>query len=83
MLVNSAFYDIISSMIKTAEKTITSKSSLEQLTDDTNTLKQMVLTLLERIDDLSGQLYYLRNQVFGRKSEKIDPNQKLLFQDLY
>ncbi|MFC1781866.1 IS66 family transposase [Planctomycetota bacterium] len=51
--------------------------------DDTNTLKQMVLTLLGQIDDLNGQLYYLKRQLFGKKSEKLDPAQRLLFENLY
>jgi len=67
----------------TAETKITADTSIEQLPDDTNTLKQMVLTLLEQIDDLNGQLYYLKRQLFGRKSEKLDPAQRLLFENLY
>jgi len=53
------------------------------LPDDTRTLKQMVLTLLEQIDDLNGQLYYLKRQLFGKRSEKLDPAQRLLFENLY
>ena len=41
----------------TAELKITAGSSIEQLPNDPQTLKQMVLTLLEQIDDLNGQLY--------------------------
>jgi len=67
----------------TTETKITACSSLEQLPNDTNTLKQMVLTLLEQIDDLNGQLYYLKRQLFGKKSEKLDPAQRLLFENLY
>ncbi len=67
----------------TAETKITAGSSLEQLPNDTNTLKQMVLTLLDQIDDLNGQLYYLKRQLFGKKSEKLDPAQRLLFESLY
>jgi len=67
----------------TAEKKITAGTSIEQLPDDTNTLKQMVLTLLGQIDDLNGQLYYLKRQLFGKKSEKLDPAQRLLFESLY
>jgi transposase len=67
----------------TAETKITANSSIEQLPNDTNTLKQMVLTLLEQIDDLNGQLYYLKRQLFGKKSEKLDPAQRLLFENLY
>jgi len=67
----------------TAETNITAESSAEQLPDDTNTLKQMVLTLLGQIDDLTGQLYYLKRQLFGKKSEKLNPAQRLLFENLY
>ena len=62
---------------------ITANTSIDQLPDDTNTLKQMVLTLLGQIDDLSGQLYYLKRQLFGKKSEKLNPAQRLLFENLY
>ena len=62
---------------------ITAASSIEQLPDDCQTLKQMVLTLLGQIDDLQGQLYYLKRQLFGQRSEKLDPNQRLLFEHLY
>jgi len=43
----------------------------------------MVLTLLGQIDDLSGQLHYLKRQLFGKKSEKLSPDQRLLFENLY
>jgi len=66
-----------------AASRISASTSIEQLPNDTNTLKQMVLRLLEQIDDLNGQLYYLKRQLFGRKSEKLDPAQRLLFEDLY
>jgi len=56
----------------TVETKITAGASIEQLPNDTNTLKQMVLTLLGQIDDLNGQLYYLKRQLFGKKSEKLD-----------
>jgi hypothetical protein len=67
----------------TAETKVTASSSIEQLPNDAHTLKQMVLTLLEQIDDLNGQLYYLKRQLFGRKSEKLDSAQRLLFENLY
>ena len=51
--------------------------------DDCDVLKEMVLTLLSQIDDLHGQLHYLKRQLFGKKSEKLDPNQRLLFENLY
>jgi transposase len=67
----------------TSETKITAGASIEQLPNDTSTLKQMVLTLLGQIDDLNGQLYYLKRQLFGKKSEKLDPAQRLLFENLY
>jgi len=62
---------------------ITANTPIDQLPDDTDTLRQMVVTLLSQIDDLSGQLYYLKRQLFGKKSEKLDPAQRLLFENLY
>jgi len=65
------------------ETNITAATSKEQLPTDTSTLQEMVLTLLDQIDDLSGQLYYLKRQLFGKKSEKLHPAQRLLFENLY
>ena len=65
------------------ESKITTATSREKLPTDTSTLQEMVLTLLGQIDDLSGQLYYLKRQLFGKKSEKLDPAQRLLFESLY
>jgi len=62
---------------------ITAETSIDQLPDDANTLKQMVVTLLSQIDDLNGQLYYLKRQLFGKKSEKLNAAQRLLFENLY
>src|SRR3990170_7506137 len=67
----------------TTEIKITAQSSKEQLPNDTDTLKAMVLTLLGQIDDLQGQLYYLKRQLFGKKSETLSPGQRLLFENLY
>lgn len=67
----------------TQQTNITAETSKEQLPTNVDTLQQMVLTLLGQIDDLSGQLYYLKRQLFGRKSEKLDPQQRLLFESLY
>ena len=67
----------------TAETKIAAGASIEQLPNDANTLKQMALTLPGQIDDLNGQLYYLKRQLFGKKSEKLDPAQRLLFESLY
>jgi len=62
---------------------ITSQSSSNDLPNDTAALKEMVVTLLAQIDDMSGQLHYLKRQLFGKKSEKLNPNQRLLFESLY
>ena len=48
-----------------------------------DTLQEMVCTLLAQIDDLHGQLHFLKRQLFGKKSEKLNPNQRLLFEDMY
>jgi len=74
---------LLFSSTMTIKKTITAETSKEHLPDDTDMLKEMVLTLLGQIDDLEGQLYYLKRQLFGRKSEKLDPAQRMLFEDLY
>ena len=66
-----------------AKTKITAESSKEQLPTNVDTLQQMVLTLLGQIDDLQGQLYYLKRQLFGKKSEKLNPAQRLLFENLY
>ena len=34
---------------------------------------RMALTLPDQIDDLNGRLYYLKRQLFGKKSGKLDP----------
>ena len=62
---------------------ITSETPKAQLPNDPDMLKEMVLTLLGQINDLQGQLHYLQRQLFGKKSEKLDPAQRLLFEDLY
>ena len=62
---------------------ITAGASKEELPQDVDTLQQMVLTLLSQIDDLNGQLLYLKRQLFGKKSEKLNPAQRLLFENLY
>jgi transposase len=74
---------IILSSISSSMTKITASTSKDQLPNDVSTLKQMLLTLLEQIDDLHGQLYYLKRQLFGKKSEKLNPNQRLLFENLY
>jgi transposase len=65
---------------------ITAKTPVKELPDDVNILKQMVLQLLadvddktHRLQDLQSQLDWFKRHTFGRKSEKYDPNEKLLF----
>jgi len=69
---------------------ITAATPSSALPTDVVTLQQMVLQLLGQINDktrenfdLQCQLDWLRRQLFGRKSEKMDPNQRLLFADLF
>jgi transposase len=77
----NAFTGILVFMSGTTQ--ITAASAVEQLPTDVATLQQMILTLLGQIDDLNGQLYYLKRQLFGKKSEKLSPGQRLLFENLY
>jgi transposase len=69
---------------------ITAATPSSALPTDVVTLQQMVLQLLGQVNDktrenfdLQCQLDWLRRQLFGRKSEKMDPNQRLLFADLF
>ncbi len=39
--------------------------------------------LTTRVQELTRQLDWLKRQMFGRKSETLDPNQRLLFEDAY
>jgi transposase len=69
---------------------ITAQTPSSSLPTDVITLQQMVLQLLGQINektrenfDLQCQLDWLKRQLFGRKSETMDPNQRLLFTDLF
>ncbi|MHB8108277.1 MAG: IS66 family transposase [Candidatus Cryosericum sp.] len=69
---------------------LTAATPASALPQDVVTLQQMVLQLLGQINDktrenfdLQCQLDWLRRQLFGRKSETMDPNQRLLFADLF
>jgi len=69
---------------------ITAETPSSALPTDVITLQQMVLQLLGQINDkarenfdLQCQLDWLKRQMFGRKSETMDPNQRLLFEDLF
>lgn len=59
------------------------------LPNDLGICHQMIEHLMADMEDrdreilnLKGQLEVLRRRIFGRKSEKIDPNQMALFEDL-
>ena len=74
-------------MMPTESSTI--ESSTISLPDNIDTLKQMIEHLLSdmhskdrEILNLRCQLETLKRRIFGRRSEKIDPNQLALFEDL-
>jgi transposase len=76
---------------KTTETTTDFQAiSPENLPTDVRTLQLMVQQLLGQVNDqarevldLQQQLAWLKRQLFGRKSEKMNPNQRLLFKDMY
>ena len=63
------------SMVKT-------KTADIKLPENVATLQQMVLQLLADVDDLNRQLAYFKRYVFGRRSEKLDCSQLILFEGL-
>jgi len=77
---------------KSTSKTsvVTAETPLAKLPSDVAVLKQMVQQLLEQMNDKTREVYdlkcqvdWLKRQMFGRKSEKMDPNQRLLFEDAF
>ena len=63
---------------------------VSELPTDVTVLQHMVLQLLGQVNDktrkvfdLQCQLDWLKRQLFGRKSEKMNPNQRLLFEDMF
>jgi len=52
-----------------------------ELPKDVGTLQQMIVELLADVDDLNKQLAWYKRYVFGRRSEKVDPSQLILFED--
>jgi transposase len=77
---------------KSTSKTsvVTAETPLAKLPSDVTVLKQMVQQLLEQMNDktrenfdLRSQVDWLKRQMFGRKSETLDPNQRLLFEDAF
>ena len=68
---------------------ITAHTPVKTLPTDIPTLQQMVLQLLadvddkmHRLQDLQHQLDWFKRHTFGRRSETLDPHQKLLFEVL-
>lgn len=61
---------------------ITANTPVTELPNNVETLKEMVLRLLANVDDLNQQLAWFKRHVFGRRSEKLDPAQRLLFEGL-
>jgi len=68
---------------------ITADPPTVKLPEDVETLQQMVLSLWADVDekartilDLKRQLALYKRHLFGRRSEKIDPAQRMLFEDL-
>lgn len=60
-------------------KVIDAHTPAEQLPDDIHLLRQMVLQLLANVDSLQHELGWYKRHLFGRRSEKLDPNQQMLF----
>ena len=58
---------------------IDAHTPVEQLPDDIHVLRQMVLQLLANVDSLQHELGWYKRYLFGRRSEKLDPNQQMLF----
>lgn len=68
---------------------MSTSTSIADLPDDPATLKGFIASMLEQLeqlardnDRLKHQLELLRQRVFGRSSEKVDPAQLLLFMDM-
>lgn len=77
---------------KSTSKTsvITAETPLAEMPSDVTTLQGMVKQLLAQVNDktrenvdLQSQVAWLKRQLFGRKSEKLNPDQRLLFEDAF
>jgi transposase len=76
--------------ITDAATTIPPHPTADSLPDDPATLKRMVLELLATLaetrherEQLQERLHLLLARLYGRKSERFNPNQPLLFADLH
>jgi transposase len=56
------------------------RTPADQLPADIHVLRQMVLQLLANVDSLQHELGWYKRHLFGRRSEKLDPNQQMLFE---
>jgi transposase len=73
-------------MSHTDPATVPTPITAEQLPDDRDTLKRMILELLETLQEnqrdreqLQHRLDLLLQRLYGPRQERIDPNQRLLF----
>jgi transposase len=55
------------------------RTPADQLPEDPRVLRQMVLQLLANVDTLQHELLWYKRHLFGRRSEKLDPDQQMLF----
>lgn len=55
------------------------RTPADQLPADPRVLRQMVLALLANVDSLQHELLWYKRHLFGRRSEKLDPDQQMLF----
>ncbi len=74
----------------TKTSVITADTLQAEMPSDVSTLQSMVKQLLGQVNDkarenvdLQSQIAWLKRQLFGRKSEKLNPNQRLLFEDAF
>ena len=50
------------------------RTPADQLPEDPQVLRQMVLHLLANVDTLQHELLWYQRHLFGRRSEKLDPD---------
>ncbi len=91
------WYTVIIMVTSVTDNNSTTKTSIitadtppAEMPSDVATLQSMVKQLLDQVNDktrknvdLQSQIDWLKRQLFGRKSEKLNPNQRLLFEDAF
>lgn len=60
-------------------RVIDARTPADQLPEDIHVLRRMVLQLLANVDNLQHELGWYKRHLFGRRSERLDPNQQMLF----